>query len=241
MVTDSAGNVSNSSTEDVNSTGSFSPSPITFSAQTSGVAGSGRLTLALSGFTGGTEYVAYPSSAGLLLLEIDGTGAMMAGNALTQSSTDSLSTSQGYALNLSGTNLGLTTGQPVEVDDIAEFATASSGTNLTGVTDENYAPGSVPNYALALSGSYSAPDSNGRGQLAANAGNKNNGTINGGFSLTYYTVDGTSFPFIESDNGQVTVGVFLKQNSSASSSAATRSHTFVLPTLVRPHLARKQN
>jgi len=210
MVMDANGNVMSTSTADINNTGTFSPTPATFSATTT-AGGTGRYTLALSGFTAGTSYVAYPSGGGLLLLEIDNSG-MMAGNALQQSSTASLASSQGYALNLSGTNLGVNTGQPVEVDDIAEFATASSGTNLTGVTDENYAPGAVPNYALALSGNYSAPDSNGRGQLAANAGNSNNGTLNGGFSLTYYTVDGTSFPFIESDNGQVTVGAFLKQN-----------------------------
>ena len=239
MVMDANGNVTSGS-EDVNNTGTFSVTPITtFSAQTT-IGGAGRYTLLFSGFGAGMQYVAYPINGGLLLLEIDNSGSM-AGNALQQSSTASLETSQGYAMNLSGTNLGLTTGQPVEVDDIAEFATSGSGTNLTGVTDENYAPGAVPNYALALSGNYTAPDASGRGQLAANAGNSNNGTLNGGFSVTYYTVDGTSFPFIESDNGQVTVGVFLKQNSSASSSAATRSHMFIMPTLVRPHLARRQN
>jgi hypothetical protein len=240
MVMDANGNIT-SGTEDVNNTGSFLASPASFSATTTS-GGTGRYALAITGFAAGTGtgYAAYPSSGGVLLLEIDNSG-MMAGNASQQSSTASLATSQGYALNLSGTNLGLTTGQPVEVDDIAEFATSSSGTNLTGVTDENYAPGAVPNYALALSGNYSAPDANGRGQLAANAGNSNNGTLNGGFSLTYYTVDGASFPFIESDNGQVTVGVFLKQNSSSVSPGATRSHLFVMPTLVRPRLARKQN
>lgn len=237
MVTDASGNITSTSTEDVNNTGSASPAPVTFSAATT-AGGTGRYTLALTNFLAGTTYAAYPSTGGLLLLEIDGAG-MMAGAALPQSSTATLAASQGYALNLSGTNLGSTGG--VEVDDIAEFATDSSGANLTGVTDENYAPNGIPNYALKLSGTYSAPDSNGRGQLAANAGNSNNGTLNGGFGLTYYTVDGTVFPFIETDNGQVTAGVFLKQNSGSSSSAATRSHFFVLPPPVRPHTIRKQN
>lgn len=239
MVTDANGNITNTSSEDINNTGTFSPAPTNFSGTTT-AGGTGRYTLALTGFAAGTQYAAYPSSAGLLLLEIDNSG-MMAGNALTQSSTAALATSQGYALNLSGTNLGGATGSTVEVDDIAEFATSSSGTNLTGVTDENFAPGGNPNYALALSGNYNNPDTSGRGQLAANAGNSNNGTLNGGFSLTYYSVDGSSFPFIESDNGQVTVGVFVKQNSSASAAAGTRSHVFVMPPIARPRLARQHN
>jgi hypothetical protein len=147
--------------------------------------------------------------------------------------------SQGYGLNLSGTNLGASTGQLAEVDDIAEFATAASGLTLTGIIDENFAPGSSPNYAVALSGPYTTP-SGGRGQLSANAGNSTNSTLNGGFGLNYYTVDGTTFPFIENDGGQIAAGVFVKQNSSASSSAATRAHMYVLPPMVRPRIARKQ-
>jgi hypothetical protein len=242
MVTDGQGNITSASTADVNNTGSVAASFVTFSGTyVAAPASSGRSTLNLSSFVAGTNYAAYPSSGGLLLLDIDVGGIMMAGSALQQSSTANLVVSQGYALNLSGTNLGAATGSPVEVDDIAEFATAASGMNLTGVTDENYAPGGTPNYALALTGDYTAPDSNGRGTLAATAGNNTNGTLNGGFGITYYTVDGNVFPFIESDSGQVTAGVFLKQGSGSSSSAAVKSHPFVMPPLVRPRAARKRN
>ena len=164
----------------------------------------------------------------------------MAGAAYPQTAGATVAASQGYAMNLSGENLGQSTGQAAEVDDIAEFATASSGGTLTGIIDENFAPGSSPIYAVSLSGSYNTPDSNGRGQLSATAGNSTTTTLNGGFSLTYYAVDGTTFPFIEVDSGQVATGVFVKQNSSASSSAATRAHLYVLPPVVRPRIARKQ-
>jgi hypothetical protein len=241
MVTDGSGNITNVSTADVNNTGSVPASFVTFSGTYAPVS-SGRSTLNLTSFVAGTNYAAYPSSGGLLLLDIDVGGIMMSGAALQQSSAASgLAVSQGYALNLSGTNLGGATGSPVEVDDIAEFATAASGMNLTGVTDENFAPGGTPNLGLALTGNYSAPDSNGRGTLAATAGNSTNGTLNGGFGITYYTVDGTVFPFIETDSGQVTAGVFLKQSSGSSSAAAARSHFFVMPRLVRPGAARKRN
>jgi len=239
MVTDSSGNITNTSTEDVNNTGSLSAAPIGFSG-TYNAGGTGRYTLSnFAGFVGATELAAYPSSGGLLLLEID-TGGMMAGAAYPQTAGTGLVVSQGYALNLSGINLGAATGQSAEIDDIAEFATSSAGLTLSGVTDENFAPGGTPNYGLALSGSYTAPDSNGRGQLSANAGNSSNGTLNGGFGLTYYATDGTTFPVIETDNGQVALGVFLKQNSTSSSAALRTTHPFFVPSLLHLRRATKK-
>lgn len=240
IVTDGNGNITNSSTEDINSSnGTVSTAPVGFSGlYTAG--GTGRYTLnTLAGFVGATEFAAYPSTGGVLLLEIDSDG-VLAGAAYTQSSTAVPDPSQGYAFNLSGTNLGASTGSSAEVDDIAEFATAASGLTLTGITDENFAPGGSPNYALALSGSYTAPTS-GRGQMSANAGTSNNSTLNGGFAINYYTVDGTTFPFIEVDTGQIAAGVFVKQNSSSSSSAAARPHLFAVQSVVHPRIARRKN
>jgi hypothetical protein len=241
MVTDGAGNITTASTEDVNNAGSVSPMPISFSAQYA-AAGTGRLTLTnFSGFFGGTGYAAYPSSGGLLLLEVDGSGGMMVGAAYAQTAGATFAASQGYGLNLSGSNLSAGAGALVEVDDIAEFSAVSSGTTVTGVTDENFAPGGAPNSSLKLSGTYGPPDSNGRGQIAANAGNTTNGTLNGGFGITFYTLDGTTFPFIESDSGQVAAGVFVLQTASASSSAAlAKSHMFMVQPLVRPRAARQK-
>ncbi len=228
MVTDGAGNITSASTEDVNDAGNISTLPVSFSGQYAS-AETGRYTLSnLSGFVG-TTYAAYPSSGGVLLLEIDDSG-LMSGAAYTQTAASTFSTSGGYGLNLSGFNQN----NSVEVDDIAEFATNASGATVTGVIDEN-ATGIGPNFGLALSGTYTTPDSNGRGQIAANAGTSSNSTLNGGFGLTFYTVDGTTFPFIETDNatGQVSLGVFVAQNPSASSSAVAKPHMFVVRPLIR--------
>jgi|HubBroStandDraft_5_1064220.scaffolds.fasta_scaffold18936_2 hypothetical protein len=231
MVTDGAGNITSASTEDVNDAGNISTAPVSFSGQYASASGeTGRYTLTnLAGFVGGTEYAAYPSSGGTLLLEIDDSG-LMSGAAYTQTAPSTFSTSAGYGLNLSGFNQN----NSVEVDDIAEFATSASGATVTGVIDEN-ATGIGPNFGLALSGTYTTPDSNGRGQIAANAGTSSNSTLNGGFGITYYTVDGTTFPFIETDNatGQVAMGVFVAQNPSASSSAVAKPHMFVVRPLIR--------
>ncbi|MFZ1010064.1 MAG: hypothetical protein WAN65_24720 [Candidatus Sulfotelmatobacter sp.] len=239
IVTDASGDITSASTEDANNGGTVSPSPITFSGNYV-AAGTGRFTLALSGFSDGLEYAAYPSSAGVLLLEIDtATSSIMSGVAYPPQSSTAFSTSAGYALNLTGANL--TNG--VEVDDIAEFAADSTGTTVTGVIDENYQPNSTgtPIFGVALTGTYTAPDSNGRGQIVATAANGSNSTINGGLGLTFYTVDGTTFPFIETDaNGQVTSGVFVQQSTTAGAAVAKPHNMFVPHPLIRPHAKQKQ-
>jgi len=236
MVTDGGGNITAASTEDANIGGTVSQSPVSFTAEYT-AAGTGRFTLGnFAGFTAGSLYAAYPSSGGLLLLEIDN-GGVMSGAAYPPQTSTSFNGSAGYGLNFSGVNLLAS----VEVDDIAEFASSSSGTTVTGIVDENSAPSGFPNYNLPLSGTYTAPDSNGRGQIAANAGNSSNSTINGGFGITFYTVDGITFPFVETDpNGQVATGVFFMQDASASASSAAkaRSHMFVVRPSVRPSTAR---
>ena len=235
MVSDGNGNITNASSEDVNNGGTVAPT-LNFSAQYT-QSGTGRFLLNnFSGFFGGTSYAAYPSSGGMLLLEIDDIG-LMAGAAFTQTAPTSFSTSSGYALNLSGINQSAT----AEVDDIAAFSTSATGTTVTGVIDEN-SPATGPTYALALAGTYTLP-SNGRGAISATAGNNSNSTINGGVGLTFYTVDGTAFPFIQTDNtsGQVATGVFVVQNpAAASASAAVRSHMFVAPPLFRSHAMLKR-
>ena len=84
-------------------------------------------------------------------------------------------------------------------------------------------------FGVALSGTYTAPSSNGRGQIVANAGNNSNFTLNGGFALTFYPVDGTTFPFIETDSGQVAAGVFVLQNPTAGATGAiAKPHMFIV-------------
>jgi hypothetical protein len=234
MVTDGSGNITNASTMDANLGTTVSNAPVIFTG-TYAAGGTGRYTLDLASFSAGSQYAAYPSSGGLLLLEIDPSGIMSGAASAPQTST-TFNGSAGYGLNFSGVNL--TAG--AEVDDIAEFVSGSSGATVTGIVDENFAPNGGPVFGLPLNGNYTAPDTNGRGQIAANAGNSSNSTLNGGFGITFYTVDGTSFPFIETDpNGQVAAGVFLIQDATASTSAAsTRSHPFVVQSPVSPRTAR---
>jgi hypothetical protein len=244
IVTDANGNITNASTEDYNVGGTSPNSSSTFSG-TYTAGGTGRYTLgSFATFVGGTTYAAYPSSGGLLLLEMDSKG-LTVGAAYPQTAGATLAASQGYGLNLTGTNFnGVNSvggSSSVEVDDIAEFTAVAGGT-LTGVIDENFAPGGGPSLGLALSsGTYSAPDGNGRGELSAGAGNSNNSTLNGGFNLVFYTADGVTFPFIDIDPSQVATGVFVEQNpTAASSAAAIKSTMFMAPPMFRPHVLKKK-
>src|SRR5579872_1242076 len=245
----SGGTISNSSIEDFNENGgtqasTFSaPQPFsgTYAPGSTDPANSGRNVINLSGFTGGlTELAAYPSSGGVLLLEIDGTGGLVLGAGYSQSST-SFTASQGYGLNLSGENASV----GAEVDDIAEFTASSSGSTITGVIDEN-SPAVGPNEGVTLSGTYVSPDANGRGQISATAANGSNSTLNGGFDLTFYTVDGTTFPFIESDaDGQTATGVFVQQNPTASAAAAkpasAKAHTLIVThPVIHPYVLKNR-
>ena len=244
IVTDASGNITNSSSEDYNvgGTSNSAAGPFT-AAYTPTSSSTGRYELSsFASFVGGTTYAAYPSSGGLLLLEIDNAGLSL-GAAYPQTSGASFAASQGYGLNLTGTNAAAASsgGGLLEVDDIAEFTSATGGTLSNGVIDENFAPGGSPNYGLGLtSGVYSGPDASGRYTLSAAAGNNNNSTLNGGFNLIFYTTDGVTFPFIDIDQGQVASGVFVQQSASAaSSSAAIKSTMFMAPPLFRPHALKK--
>ncbi len=232
IVTDGAGNIESSSSEDLNNGGTVSTAPISFSGTytSSGSLLAARSVLTLSGFDGALLFAAYPSSGGTFLLEIDGTG-LLSGAAYTQTST-TFSQTEGYAFNLSGSNLSA----EVEVDDIAEFAGAS------GIIDENDAPSGSPNYGISLSSiTYAAP-SGGRGQVSAVAATSSNSTINGGFIVTFYSVDGTTFPFIETDSGggQVAAGVFVGQSSPSSSGVAMPHAMYVPHAFAHPRGAKQR-
>jgi hypothetical protein len=239
MVTDGAGNITTASTEDVNNGGAATAAPLPFSATYTG-SGTGRYTLSnFSGFFGGSEYAAYPSSGGLLLLEVDDEG-IMSGAAYPETNS-AFATAQGYAVNLAGFNLG----DAIPVDDIAEFTAASSpcdkaGDILCGIIDETYPGANPPFFDQALLGSYGSLTTAGRYGIGAASGTSGAaGTLNGGFDLTLYSVDGTNFPFIESDNGQVAVGVVIAQNTSdPPSPGVARSHMFISRSTARPHNVR---
>jgi hypothetical protein len=186
------------------------------------------------------SYAAYPSSGGVLLLEIDSVGITV-GAAYPQTAGAAFAASQGYGMNLSGINLAAL-GSAVEVDDIAEFTAASGGTLSAGIIDENWAPGNgSPTLGVALSsGTYATIGSGGRYGITATAGNNTISTLLGGFTLTFYAVDGTTFPFMEVDQGQVSTGVIVLQTPSTSSAAVAHPNMFVVRPLIRAHTARQK-
>ena len=177
----------------------------------------------------------------MLLLETDDSGISV-GAAYPQTAGAAFAASQGYGMNLSGINLASTGGGAVEVDDIAEFTAASGGVLSNGIIDENFDPGGSPTLGVALSGgTYGTIGSGGRYGISATAGNNNSSTLLGGFTLTFYAVDGTTFPFIEVDSGQVSTGVIVLQSPSASSSAIAHPSMFVVHPLIRAKSRQKKS
>ncbi len=201
---DSSGNFTNGS-EDVNDAGAFVTGiPFSGSASSGGV---GRVIIALAG-SPATQWVMYPTTyAGLVILETDSNISL--GAAYAQSAT-SFAATQNYGLNLTGIN----TGQEVEVDDTAQFLTGSpsASPNMTGLIDEN-AMGVQSTQGANFSATYTPdPSPTGRGNILAPSLN----TVNGGFSLEYYVVDGTTTLFIEggnNDTAQIALGSFVQQTS----------------------------
>lgn len=210
LTSDGNGNFTNG-IEDYNDGGTANTQPTVTGVCTS-ISAVGRCQLAMTGFSNGVsqafQFAAYPSSAGTQLLEVDSFGIIQ-GAAYLQSAT-AFAASEGYGLNLTGTN-------GAEVDDIAEFtaSSAANSPNMTGILDENDLGNPFP--PVALSGTYT-PDSpaTGRGMVAVPNLNTNIGTLN----LEYYTVDGSTAVFIDVDQSQVAVGTFLLQDAASSPGAA---------------------
>jgi hypothetical protein len=189
--------------EDVNSGGTVSPSQVSFtgSAASGGSVG-GRVLVNLTGFIPATQLAIYPSTGGLIMLETDISNVML-GTAYAQTGT-TLAGSQNYGFNLSAINLGNGSGA-FEEDDIAQFLTAT--TSFTGIVDIND-EGSL-SYDQKFAGTYSTPDSTGRGTATTTA----NG--NGYVSFDYYMVNSSTALLVETDQSQVGVGSFALQNSGA--------------------------
>jgi hypothetical protein len=180
--------------------------------------GSGRWIVALNGFFGGINFVAYPSNGGLLMLESDsGLGAGVTGGiALQQQSGVTDLATQGYGLNLTGEDLVNAT----EADLIAEFK-ASSG-SLSGTLDSNDG-GSLT--TQSLTGTYSA--TNGLGSA----------TLNAGFAgMFYYVVDNSTALFISVDSGLPGLGSMEVQTTPSNAASKSTQAPHVLPSFrVIPH------
>jgi hypothetical protein len=217
MVSDGNGNLTSASMEDINDAGTNSQVASFIGSYT--VPSGGRSQLTLTGFDNGAGgllgdpvFAAYPSSGGLQLLEIDNVG-ITSGFASAQTST-SLATSQGYGLNLTGSNSG-----GFEEDDIAEF-TNNSG-SFSGLVDFNDQGTLAP--SRSFSATY-APDSSNSGRAVITSNS---------FNLVSYVVSGSTVLFIETDQNQVGLGAFQLQSAPATSMAA--SHLAALRAASHPH------
>lgn len=194
-----------SGSEDINDDGQVdggvTPAvPFAFSGNFSTV-GNGRFLLNLAGFAGGSSFAGYPSSGGLLMLEIDtganvgiGNAGITSGVALAQTSGAAVAATQGYGLN----NTGEDVVGPAEIDEIAQFTTTSTG--MTGILNDN------DGFALGSSnvnGTYTA-GSNGAGSATLS---------NDLQSIFYYAADSSTVLFISTDPNQAASGIFEAQTA----------------------------
>jgi hypothetical protein len=209
--------------EDVNNTGQISqvPVPFTGAGSTGGGVG-GRTLVALTSFVPATTLVTYPSSGGLLMMELD-SAAVTLGTAYAQTSQALPATN--YAMNLSAFN----TSAGLEEDDIAQFLT--TGTSLSGVVDINDDTQLSPNQSL--SGSYAAPDSTGRGTATTTAEGSEF------VDFTYYVADSSTILLLETDTDQIGTGIIQTQ-SAPGAGAATTMRMLVARPGGRPHAAFKK-
>jgi hypothetical protein len=228
---DSGGWLTNSSTgivglEDFNDGGTGVVGQATSVGGSFGTLAGGRSVLSLTGFVNGApsdvasnySFAAYPfafnGGSGIQLLEIDNQG-ITSGAAYPQTGT-TLAASQGFGLNLTGDN---TNG---EEDDIAEFVTTATG--FSGIVDLNDDGGL--SFNKTLTGSYTAPDGNGRGTASTNY-----------FTYDFYAVNSSSYILLEVDSTQIGVGAFALQ--STPSAGAVQPVVSLLRPAVRPHTSLK--
>jgi hypothetical protein len=184
---DGAGHVT-SGTQDINSGGAVTQNIAITGTYSIGPDGRGILTT--TGSNGATDFIIYPTTAGLQMVQVD-SGEASSGAGLQQTGSFSVGSLQGnYGMNFSGV-----IGSGNQVDSIAQFSADGAG-NLTGALDVNNAGALSAN--LRLTGTYSIA-SNGRGTatLQSDFGKQN---------LVLYTVNSTRVLFIEVDSNLLAVG-----------------------------------
>lgn len=209
--------------EDVNDAGYVAQSPsVTGTFTSSGP----RSTLTLNGIydgylaggetpvAGNYTFAAYPYNGGIALLEIDnGAGnslGISGGNAFVQTAT-SLSSGQGYALNLTGANAA------GEADMIGELTT--SGGSATGIYDVNNLGWIVFDASLGGNGVYSA-SANGTGTMQFPYLQTTLNSYIGALDLDYFVIDGSSAILLETDPYQTATGALMLQNGSSNAPPA---------------------
>jgi hypothetical protein len=215
MTSDGTGNFAGG-VEDANNNGAITQEQFTGAAASGGSVG-GRVLVNLSGFSPSTQWVIYPSSGGLLMLESDSLNTMLGASYAQTSQT--IAPSQNYAFNLSAANISA----GLEEDDIAQFTTTSSA--LSGVVDVNDDTGL--SFAQSLSGTYALDSpATGRGEATTSA--------NGGAFVifNFYVVDSSTVLVLETDTNQIGSGMF--QFQTAPSGQVAQSHVALAHVPIRP-------
>jgi hypothetical protein len=188
LTSDGAGNVT-SGTEDFNDGGSITTA-VPFTG-TYSMAPNGRGTLTLNTAAGIFSFAIYPSSGGVLVLEVD-SRFLTSGTALQQQTAPFTASSfQGtYGMNFDAASSGGS-----ELDSIAEF-TADGVSKLTGIIDINNSGGIT--FGQSMTGTFVA-NANGRYAMSLQ-------TPLGPQSTIVYLVNGNRAVFIEVDGGLVAAG-----------------------------------
>ncbi len=189
LTSDGAGNVT-SGTEDFNDSGTVRTGVAVASGSNYTMAATGRGTLTVVTSAGTFNFVIYPTTSGVLVLETDfnfvTTGAALAQQtaAFTSGSLSGI-----YGINFTGSS------GSNELDSIAQF-TADGSSKVSGIIDLNNT-GSIT-FGQPLSGTF-AVTPNGRTTLTLQ-------TPLGTQNMVVYLVDGTRALFIELDTNLVAAG-----------------------------------
>lgn len=238
VASDGAGTLSSGS-EDVNDNGTIdnnSTSPSSFTgAYTLSPSGNtnGRFQVAMSStFAGGTNFAAYPSSGGILMLEVDTAGVLgqgggiTAGTALAQNSPAGVVASQGYATNLTGADVANGT----ELDQIAQFNTTASKFSSGTIYQNDFTVG-LNSYGLGSGSNFTSGPT---GEVILNFNGGSEGAL-------YYGVNSTTSLALGIDGSDVSLGVFEKQGSPTSTAEVAAQHLAMIKAAVRARAAaRKQ-
>jgi len=198
MVSDGTGLITTGS-EDVNDAGfvdNGTTTPFSFGGAFTS-SGGGRYEMDLSNYVGGSTFAAYPSSGGVLMLEMDTTNPGVTGGiAAIQQSGATVAANQGYGLNMSGEDLV----NGVEFDDIAEFKTTTSAIEDGVIDDNDFGNLTTGNFV----GTYSL-GSNGFGSAILSQGPFG--------SMFFYSVDDSLSLCISTDGNSAALGSFEIQTT----------------------------
>jgi hypothetical protein len=237
LVTDGGGNITNSSTEDINDAyAGTTGTPLTGFTGTYSTVTGGRATMTLNGFDSGLnglgcgncEFAIYPSTGGMQILEIDNAG-FTSGTSYQQGSSPTLASGTGYGMNIAGSNIFESS--EIEEDDIAEF-TNTSGT-LTGLIDFNDQGSTTFNPNGGYSASYAADSSGIAGRGLVTSGNNNS------YDMATYVVDGSTAFGTVIDSGIVGMATISTQASTAADASAAKRTLTVLQLAKHPAKAAK--